>query len=202
MCQRSGSVTEPEYGEVKGNCHRSELAERRVFFTLLRLAMGILLLSDVSFQVTYPSIMTLPVLRAGLSPLNVSIVNTSIFNETSTTEFWWYFPALLSDSQRVTSVPPLNCSGEACHSYFLPGSMAAIALDPNLPAITPDRYPDANVYIQNDAPGYQIDYYPIPDEDPSIILADCNLYGADNVALQVCLKSAGSSLLAGISFHT
>ena len=173
-------------------------ANRRLFFTLLRCAMGILLLSDISFRSIYPSVKQFPILRAGLSSLNVSLVNTAEFNLSATADFWWYFPALLSDSQRVAGVPPISCSGESCHSYFLPGSMATIILDPQVPAITPDTYPNAIAYIQNDAPGYQIDYYPIdPDTDPPLDLNDCHIYGLNNLALQVCLKSSGSSLLAG-----
>jgi hypothetical protein len=160
--------------------------------------MGILLLSDISFQSTYPPVSQFPILRSGLSPLNVSLVNTDFFNLTSTAEFWWYFPSILSDTQRVTGVSPLACSGEACHSYFLPGSMATILLDPNEPAITPLTYPNAIAYIQNDAPGYQLDYYPVDVAAPGITLDDCRVYGLDYLALQICLKERDSSLLAGI----
>jgi hypothetical protein len=52
----------------------------RIFFILLRGAMGILLLSDVSFKSTYPPVEQFQILRAGLSPLNVSLVNTDLFD--------------------------------------------------------------------------------------------------------------------------
>jgi hypothetical protein len=186
------------YGEVKGIYVTHGLANMRILLLLLRSVMGILLLADVSFQPTYHAVEQFPILRSGLSALNVSLVNTDLFNLTSTAEFWWYFPSILSDSQRTIGVPPVSCSGDTCHSYFLPGSMAAILLDPNLPAITPATYPDAVAYIQNDAPGYQLDYYPVDVDAPGITLDDCRVYGLDNLALQICLKNGESSLVAGM----
>jgi len=160
--------------------------------------MGVALLFDITLQFTYPPVEQFPILRAGLSPLNVSLVNTDLFNVTSTAEFWWYFPGMLSDSQRAAGVDPINCSGEACHSYFLPGSMATIILDPDKPALTPDIHPNAIAYIQNDAPGYQLDFYPADADAPDLTLEDCHLYGLDILALQICVKEGNSSLLVGM----
>ena len=63
-------------------------ADGRVFFTLLRSALGVLLLSDTSFKSTYRGVYDFPIQSAGLSPLNTSIVNTDRFNETATADFW------------------------------------------------------------------------------------------------------------------
>lgn len=139
-----------------------------------------------------------------MSPLNTSVINTSLFNETATAEFWWYFPALLTDSKRVRGVaPPANCTpDDDCLSYYLPGSMSTIVYQPSMAPITQDQYPTAVSYIQNDAPGYQIDFRNIDRaNDPSMIMdEDCRLYGVDAAAVQICLKNTGPSLLAG-TFH-
>jgi hypothetical protein len=137
--------------------------------------------------------------QAGISPLNTSIVDTvNMFNLTATAEFWWYFPALLTDTKRVKSVAPITCSGEDCSSYYLPGSMTSIVLDPNQPPISKQDFPSAVSYIQNDAPGYQLDFYPIDAiNDPSMTLDDCRVYGVAIIAIQICLKETRGSLLAG-----
>jgi hypothetical protein len=130
--------------------------------------------------------------------MNTSVAQVGGFNLTATAEFWWYFPALLTDSKRVKAGTPLNCSGQNCNSYFIPGSMSSIDLDPNQPTIAKQDYPKAISYIQNDAPGYQLDFYPIDRvNDVSMTLDDCRVYGVDRVAIQVCLKETGGSLLAG-----
>jgi hypothetical protein len=123
-----------------------------------------------------------------------------MFNLTATADFWWYFPALLTDTKRVKSVAPLHCLGANCDAYFLPGSMSSIVLDPNEPPIGKEEYPNAISYIQDDAPGYQLDFYPIDRiNDPNMTLNDCRVYGVDIVAVQICLKATGGSMLAGSS---
>ena len=94
--------------------------------------------------------------------LNTSLVDVIGFNLTATAEFWFFFPAFLSDSKRVKNVAPIDCPpGEMCTSFFVPGSMNTILLDPSQPSISQDSYPKAISYIQNDAPGYQIEFRPI-----------------------------------------
>src|SRR5271156_837147 len=176
----------------------------RIFFLILRGVLGVLLLSDVSFTPTYPQVYTYPIEQAGVAPLNTSIVNTvSLFNLTATAEFWWYFPALLTDVKRVKPVAPIACTDtNYCNSYFIPGSMSSIVLDPNQTVLSQNDYPGALASIQDNAPGYQLDFYPIDRvNDPYMTLDDCQLYGVDFLAFQVCLKEVpGGSMLAG-TFH-
>ena len=137
--------------------------------------------------------------------MNTSVIHTSFFNETSTAEFWWYFPALLTDNKRVKGVsPPKNCTpSEDCVSYFLPGSMSSILIDNRTAPITKDQFPKAIAYLQNDAPGYQIDFRRIDRvNDPSMTMDDCRLYGIDSAAITLCLKKVNHSLLAGIRFNS
>jgi hypothetical protein len=135
--------------------------------------------------------------------MNTSIIDTvNLFNLTATAEFWWYFPALLTDVKRVKAVAPLSCTGTYCNSYFIPGSMSTIVLDPNQTSVASNDYPEALASIQDNAPGYQLDFYPIDSASGSLMtLDDCHLYGVDFLALQVCLKSVpGGSMLAGTTF--
>jgi hypothetical protein len=175
---------------------------KRIFFLVLRGVLGILLLSDISFKSTYPPAYQFPIASAGMAPLNTSVINAPLFNQTATADFWWYFPALLTDNKRIKGVPPPdNCTAEdACLSYFLPGSMSSIKYDNNTVPITQNQYSKAIAYIQNDAPGYQIDFRQIDRvNDPSIIMdIDCQVYGVPAAAIQICLKKVNQSLLAGI----
>ena len=60
------------------------------------------------------------------------------------------------------------------------------------------NHTEANLFVQNNAPGYQIDYYQIDlANDPKMTLDDCRLYGLESVALQICLKKVDTSLMAG-----
>jgi hypothetical protein len=77
--------------------------------------------------------------------------------------------------------------------------MTQIQLDPNVTSVPSDAYPEAITYIQNDAPGYQIDFYPIDMQKESIALSDCRVYGLNSLAIQVCLKQTNNSFLAGTS---
>lgn len=80
--------------------------------------------------------------------------------------------------------------------------MSSIVLDPTQKVVTGNDYPGALASIQDNAPGYQLDFYPIDTvDDPYMTLDDCQLYGVDFLAVQVCLKEApGGSMLAGTSF--
>jgi hypothetical protein len=166
----------------------------------LRFALGIVLLSDVSFAPTYRSIHQFPVLQAGVAPMNTSFLNTDWFNVTATDVFWWNFPSILADGKVSRAVDPISCSGESCTAFFLPGAIQNIIFDPTFPNISNADYSTATSYIQQNAPGYQIDFYPIEETDPPLTLDDCRVYGVTDVAVQVCLKKSNSSLLAGIPF--
>jgi hypothetical protein len=161
-------------------------------------ALGIILLSDVSFKATYRTVHEFPVIQAGQSPMNTSIVNAPWLNITAPPEFWWYLPSILADGKLSHPVPPINCSGNECSSFFLPGTLSTIIFDPTSPNITESDYTNAKAYIQEDAPGYQVEFYPIDEtRDPSFTLDDCRVYGTSTLAVNVCLKKSETSLLAG-----
>ena len=185
-------------GEVNGKLKLIATLISRIFFAVVRCVLGVLLLSDISFQSTYAGVTTFPIEAAGIAPLNTSVINTQFFNQTATAEFWWYFPALLTDNKRVRPTSPINCSTSDCLSYFMPGSLSSVVLDPSLPPIPATQYPKAISYITNNAPGYQIDFQKIDRvNDPNLMMSDCRLYGWEATAIQICLKTDGHSILAG-----
>lgn len=131
-------------------------------------------------------------MQAGLSTMNTSVIQTKLFNNTATEVFWWSYPSILTDGQQSKSVKPLT--GEM--AYFLPGPVSSIITKTN---ITQSDFPAETALIQNDSPGYQIDFAPITKDDPPITLDDCRVFGVNQIAFQVCLKNSNATLLAGIS---
>jgi len=170
---------------------------QRLLFVLIRGTLGVILLSDISITTTYPEVYQSAVLRAGLGPLNATLTTLPGFSSDSTSEFSWYYPAILTNTAIVTTIAPQTCSGNACQSYFLPGSISIIEYDPTLPEIGKENYTEANGLIVNDAPGYQIEYSKI---DGELVLdeGDCRLYGVPSAALQICVRQNGTALIGGI----
>ncbi len=174
--------------------------ETRVLLTVLRVALGIILLSDISFDPTYRQVYQDSVLQAGLPPMNTSFPQTSWFPDVATDYFWFYFPSLLSDGKISHSVSPATCSSPSCEGFFLPGPTSIIRFDPTSPNITDSLFPEAAAFIQYNAPGYQIDFSPIDEtKDPAMTLDDCHVYGLQGLAIQLCLKQSNSSIIAGNS---
>jgi hypothetical protein len=188
-----------KYGDCRGIYSIRRWINSRIVLTLLRILLGIILLSDLSFQATYNTVHQFAVIQAGQSQMNASLAHERFFNISDVPGFWWYFPSLLVDAQVSQSVQPLSCSGPSCNAFFLPGPLSTVLFDPTLPNITNSEYSEATSYIQPNAPGYQFDYFPIDKNvDPAFTLDDCHVYGDSTLAVQVCLKKSNASLLAGI----
>ena len=190
-----------DYGDLKGKHILNCLSLVRLIFVFVRCALGVLLLSDVSFKSTYHGVHQVPVLVAGIGgAMNTTFAKAPAFNITAPAQFWWYYPALLTGGTTSKAVAPLNCTGNNCNSFFLPGLMSLIEFDPSQPVITADQYPDAVSYIQNDAPGYQFDFAPIDyHHDPPMTLDDCRVFGTNGTAVQICLKKMNDWFMAGKS---
>ena len=170
-------------------------SHRSVFFTLLRGALGVVLLSNISFNSAYHGVSLFPV-TAGLSLINASIADQLTSNLAAVT-FASYYRSILLDNTHVIRIPPLSCSGDDCFSYFLPGGLDSIFPRPS----SYQQFPAATAYVVNDAPGYQIEFYPISSSDPQLMTGDCQVFGTPFSALQICIKKVDSNLIAGIFLH-
>jgi hypothetical protein len=130
--------------------------------------------------------------------MNTTFPSTTWFQMSATDYFWFYFPALLADNKISRPVVPVSCTGPSCEGFFVPGVPSYIRFDPSTPNITGSDFPEATSFIQQNAPGYQIDFSAIDvNNDPLVTLADCRVYGLSFLALQICLKQANNSMLAG-----
>jgi hypothetical protein len=182
-------------GNSKVNLARYGDSKRRLGLTLIRAILGVLLLSNVNFRATYRDVQNFPLLQAGLTAMNTSLVNDPNFQYFATGNFWWHFPSMMSYAYPVT---PLSCSdlSSDCQAFYFPGQLSLIQFPAGEPAVTKTDSPSATTLIEKDAPGYQIEFEAI-DSVPNFNLADCRVFGIPIVAVQVCLKETNDSFIAG-----
>ena len=74
-----------------------------------------------------------------------------------------------------------------------------LVADPSQPQITTANFTGATSFVLHDAPGYQLDFSPIQNDDPPMYLSDCKVYGTSSIAIQLCLQSVNASFIAGNS---
>ena len=109
----------------------------RIILTLLRAMLGVILLADVSLKPSYHEIENFPILQAGLTPMNTSLVNDPNFQLIATGNFWWHFPSMMSYGH---SIAPVSCSGTLCQAFWSPGTMSLV------------RFPAGAATITNETP--------------------------------------------------
>lgn len=173
----------------------------RILLTLLRVLLGVVLLSEVTFRATYHQEEEFPVIQSGLDSMNTSFVDDPFFQYLGTGNFWWNFASIMSYS---LPIEPLHCSGKFCKSFFFPGMLSLAIFPSDAPPIDDSDSPSATTIMQKNAPGYQFEFYPIDEnQDPPMTLDDCQVFGIPIVALQLCLKKTNeSSLIAGKSYNS
>jgi hypothetical protein len=170
----------------------------RLIFVIIRLALGVLLLSDISFQPAFRIVDQFPIEGAGVPPMTSAVTNYPFFSYLVTPKFWWYFPAVLIDGKSAIPIPPpSNCTSDKCSSYFMPGYITSVNYTEGY-NLTDSNYTNADTFITIDAPGYQLDFGPLEPDDPPVTLQDCRVYGYNELAVEICLKKTdNSTFIAG-----
>lgn len=154
---------------------------------------------SINYQRVYTPGATIPVF-AGLTPTNASVV-PFIATSVQCIYFAQWAYGLLANSQFVTGIEPVSCTGSDCTAIFLPGGLGTVRLQTsnlNVTFLNGTNLPDSSAVIINNAPGYQVEFFPI---DPSYLFDphDCSIYGEEREdGFQVCVASENSSLLAGM----
>src|SRR5205814_8596989 len=95
--------------------------------------------------------------------------------------------------------------GEECFSYAIPGTLLEtdiITDDQNLLRALDLDFQGKNrstVLVVQDAPGYQLEYFPIPSADQYIFdESNCQHFnGSSQNVVRICLKNLDNILLAG-----
>jgi len=180
-------------GVVKGCSKIAQRPYNRIFFLCLRSLLGFILLSEISIKSTYHDILTFGLQTAGLTPINATLAEDDI----TRLVFWYNLPNFIPNSKYVVPIDPISCSGSGCNAYFAPGGLEDILLENYTnPEIPLEYYPEADSYLQKDAPGYQIEF------DSSVAglelsVDDCRVYGTQDLAIAVCIKSDKDSIVMG-----
>jgi hypothetical protein len=184
------------YGVFSGTTF-FDLSNYSLLFVILHLGLGFALLANVNFQLVWTNTVSdIQFDRAGLSPFNTTLLDEGF--DVLPSFFWANFPSVFTDTRYVTSIPPYSNSckvSPSCTSYFFPGGVYTLRPAPN-------KSDDSLVVY--DAPGTQIEFYPINNEtDTSNLLAsDCHVYGYLGQAIQLCLRSQGNEYIAGSSWFS
>jgi len=119
---------------------------------------------------------------------------------------WIYFStysiSILGNGNFVTGIDPVACSGPECVSVFLPGSLeVARGLDyPNGTSLNLNDtvFNNAEVVMIHNAPGYQLDFYPVEEEFIFDKVQECMLFGQTRgQGLFMCISSKGPALVTG-----
>lgn len=151
-----------------------------------------------------PSTAHVPVV-AGLAPLSVEFlpyVLPSLINVYAGT----YTAGFLTDPRFVANMEPLNCKGDTCLSIFLPGGLHTVRVasgDKNSTLFKGQLGDEYESIIVNQAPGYQVEFYDLPD-NYKFNSEDCIIHmdkiGYASYGLYVCIATHGSDLLSGSYF--
>lgn len=159
------------------------------------------MLGDISFDTVYNPVETSPVV-AGLAPINITLLALHLPPAVAWIYFSTYSISILGNSNFVTGIEPIDCIGINCKSVFLPGSLQlARRLDEfsgtiNLNATLFNSAPAVLIY---NAPGYQLDFFPVDEGFVFDKTTECNTYGQTRgQGLYLCIGSKNSTIVAGI----
>ena len=159
-------------------------------------------LGDVTFQNVYKPIDTLPVI-AGLAPINYTILFSHIPKAVACLYLSNYANGFLGASNFVIGMTPISCSGLNCTSAFLPGGLllarrTAETLNGTLLNLNASLLNTGQAILINNAPGYQLEFFPVDDGFSFNAETDCGTYGQSRGdGLHVCFGSNNSTLVVG-----
>jgi hypothetical protein len=115
--------------------------------------------------------------------------------------FQMYAKDILMDTTLVKIIAPVTCSGPNCTSFFLPGGLDLVRLAAGRSNATIFQNPQTSgrpTFIVNDAPGYHLEFFPIPEGFVFDHAKECVTYGGINKeAIYICVAARGTQIYAG-----
>ncbi|KAH8888077.1 hypothetical protein GQ53DRAFT_826641 [Thozetella sp. PMI_491] len=181
---------------------------KRLWFMGLAWLLGIILTSNVDYKYIFTATPNQPQMQvfAGLAPVTEELALTALlgsFIPTSIINFYYmtFCYSLLSDNRFSLTVPSISCSGQNCSSFFLPGGAAIIKDQDDANFLFGGEGWDNQVAVLvNNAPGYQLEFYPAPPGWEFDLTADCAAFGqTEREGLYMCVANSGTDLVAGWS---
>lgn len=140
---------------------------------------------------------------AGLAPINYTILFSDIPKAVACLYLSNYANGFLGASNFVIGMSPVSCSGLNCTSVFLPGGLLLArrtdkTLNGTLLNLNASLLNTGQAILINNAPGYQMEFFPIDDDFSFNAATDCATYGQSRGdGLHVCFGSNNSTLVVG-----
>jgi len=158
-------------------------------------------LGDITFDTVYTPVETQLVL-AGLAPINIPILITHLPVAVAWIYFSTYSISILGNGNFVTGIDPVACRGPDCQSAFLPGSLQLARrldhLNGTILNLNSTVFNNVDTILVHNAPGYQLDFYPVPEGFGFDRTRDCMTFGQTRgQGLFMCISSNNSEILAG-----
>ena len=114
-----------------------------------------------------------------------------------------YANGFLGASNFVIGMTPITCGGDNCTSIFLPGGLLLArrtdgTLNGTLLNLNASLLNTGQAIILNNAPGYQMEFFPVDEGFSFNPVTDCATYGQSRGdGLHVCMGSKNSTFVIG-----
>ena len=157
---------------------------------------------DVTFQNVYEPIDTIPVI-AGLAPINYTILFSNIPKAVACLYLSNYANGFLGASNFVIGMAPVSCSGDNCTSIFLPGGLLLArrtdeGLNGTLLNLNASLINTGQAIVLNNAPGYQMEFFPVDEGFSFNPTTDCATYGQlRGNGLHLCTGAHNAAFVVG-----
>jgi hypothetical protein len=145
---------------------------------------------------------------AGLAPFNSSIVGL-VAESVIDVYFATWYDNILGLSTIVTSLPCQRDSVLNCTSVFLPGGVDVARIRQktlNETLLEGGSLRNVPLIVIENAPGYELDFFPIGDNSLFNTSSDCMLYGQGNQqGVFLCVRAVNASnttIEAGIEYYS
>jgi hypothetical protein len=161
------------------------------------------LLGDITFDTVYTPVETQLVI-AGLAPINIPILISHLPVAVAWIYFSTYSISILGNGNFVTGIDPVACRDTDCQSVFLPGSLQLARrldhLNGTILNLNATVFNNAETVLVYNAPGYQVDFYPVPEGFSFDRTRECMTFGQTRgQGLFMCISSNNSEILAGMA---
>jgi hypothetical protein len=109
----------------------------------------------------------------------------------------------LGASNFVIGIDPISCSGINCTSFYLPGGLLLArrtdeTLNGTLLNLNASLVNAGQAVLLNNAPGYQLEFFPVHDDFSFNTATDCAIFGESRQdGLHLCIGSNNSTLVLG-----
>ena len=173
--------------------HKGTLSDLRLFFLILRAALGIALFAKLDFKTTWVARYSYAVSNGGLPPIDTTLQQLPDWVQEASLVVLSAWTFILDNPALAIPVPPYQCTSNDCMSFFYPGSTGLVV---NGSVWEKGAYPEANAIVLNNAPGYQLEFTSLTNVPPDAT-AVCHRYATSSIGIQLCIQTDGSDIIAG-----